>query len=51
MGTGTTAFACKLMGLDCIGSELSPAQTKFALERVGQLKPEKETRVEKSKLF
>lgn len=54
MGTGTTAYACKLLGFDCIGSELSPAQTKFALERVGKIKPDKtedKVHVEKAKLF
>lgn len=32
MGTGTTAVACKRIGLDCYGSELSPAQCKLANE-------------------
>lgn len=34
MGSGTTAVACKLMGYDCIGSELSPNQVKFAYDRL-----------------
>lgn len=34
MGTGTTAVACKGMGLNYIGSELSPEQCSYANERV-----------------
>ena len=34
MGTGTTAMACQNLGLDCYGSELSPEQVKFALDRL-----------------
>ncbi len=34
IGTGTTAIACKRMGLKCIGSELSEAQCQFAEDRL-----------------
>lgn len=34
MGTGTTAVACKKMGLNCIGSELSEKQYEFSKERL-----------------
>ena len=34
MGTGTTAVACKYLDLNCIGSELSPNQCKYAEERL-----------------
>jgi site-specific DNA-methyltransferase (adenine-specific) len=34
IGTGTTAVACKNMGLNCIGSELSEAQYEFANNRL-----------------
>lgn len=34
MGTGTTAVACKRMGLSCIGSELSKNQCDFAEKRL-----------------
>lgn len=34
MGSGTTAVACKRMGLDCYGSEISTNQVKFAVERL-----------------
>lgn len=33
MGSGTTAIACKRMGLDCIGSEISSNQVKFSRDR------------------
>lgn len=33
-GTGTTGNACIPLGIDCIGSELSPAQCEFAKERL-----------------
>ena len=36
MGTGTTAVACKRLGLDCIGSELSATQVAYANERLGE---------------
>ena len=35
MGTGTTANACKNMGLDCYGSEISKNQVNYANERLG----------------
>lgn len=35
MGTGTTANACKNMGLDCFGSEISKNQVNYANERLG----------------
>lgn len=34
MGTGTTAVACKMLGMDCYGSELSAAQIEFAKNRI-----------------
>lgn len=44
MGTGTTAVACKQMGHYYVGSELSPAQCEYALERLGET-----TKIEKKK--
>lgn len=34
MGTGTTAVACKKLGMDCFGSEISAAQIDFAYDRI-----------------
>jgi len=34
IGSGTTAVACKKMGLNCYGSEISGNQIKFALNRI-----------------
>lgn len=34
MGTGTTAVACKKMGIDYIGSELSSNQVQYAEKRI-----------------
>ena len=34
MGSGTTAVACQEMGYDCIGSEISENQCKWAKERL-----------------
>lgn len=34
MGTGTTANACMLLGMNCIGSELSKAQCDYTKERL-----------------
>lgn len=34
MGSGTTAVACKKMGFNCIGSEISENQVKWANERL-----------------
>ena len=34
MGSGTTAVACKRMGLDCYGSEISENQVRFAVDRI-----------------
>jgi DNA modification methylase len=34
MGTGTTAVACKKMGINYIGSELSQNQVQYALKRI-----------------
>ena len=34
IGSGTTAVACKRMGLNCIGSEISENQCKFANDRL-----------------
>lgn len=36
MGTGTTAVACKKLGLDCYGSEISKQQVDYSLERLGE---------------
>ena len=38
MGTGTTAVACKKMGLHYIGSELSEKQCAWAEERLSKIK-------------
>ena len=38
MGTGTTAAAAKELGLDYIGSEISPKQTEFANNRLKNTK-------------
>lgn len=37
MGTGTTAVACKRMGLNCFGSEISEAQCNYAKERINNI--------------
>ena len=34
MGSGTTALACKMMGLNYIGSEISKNQVQWANERI-----------------
>ena len=34
MGSGTTAVACQRMGLNCIGSEISENQVKWAYDRL-----------------
>lgn len=34
IGTGTTAVACKRLGLDCMGSEISENQCRFAIGRI-----------------
>lgn len=34
IGTGTTANACRALGLRCIGSEISPEQCEYAKSRV-----------------
>lgn len=36
MGSGTTAVACKRMGLSCYGSEISANQCQFAMERLSK---------------
>ncbi len=36
MGTGTTAVACKRMKLNFIGSEVSPKQVQYSLERLSK---------------
>lgn len=36
MGSGTTALACKRLGLDCIGSELSSKQCEWANNRLNK---------------
>lgn len=41
MGTGTTAVACKKLGLDCYGSEISKQQVDYSLERLGETTEEK----------
>ena len=35
IGTGTTACACRGLGIDCIGSEISQAQCDYAYKRLG----------------
>ena len=37
MGSGTTAVACKKMGFNCIGSEISENQVKWAKERLDEV--------------
>lgn len=37
MGTGTTAVACKKMGLNCIGSEISENQCEWAKNRINEV--------------
>lgn len=37
MGSGTTAVACKEMGYDCYGSELSADQVKWANDRLAKI--------------
>lgn len=37
MGTGTTGVACKRIGLQCFGSEISQAQVEFANERINNV--------------
>ena len=34
MGTGTTAVACKKLGLNCVGSEISAQQCEWAIKRL-----------------
>lgn len=36
MGTGTTAVACKRLGLNCYGSEISEAQVGYAAQRLAE---------------
>ena len=36
MGSGTTALACKMMGLNYIGSEISKNQVQWANERISK---------------
>lgn len=36
IGTGTTAVACKRLGFDCFGSEISENQCRFALSRINK---------------
>lgn len=38
LGSGTTAVACKRLGLSCVGSEISKNQVEFALKRVFETK-------------
>lgn len=38
IGTGTTAVACKELNLNCIGSEISENQCKWANERLNKIK-------------
>ncbi len=37
MGSGTTAVACKRMGFNCIGSEISKNQVEFAKKRLAEV--------------
>ena len=36
LGTGTTAVACRRLGFNCIGSEISENQCRFALNRINK---------------
>lgn len=47
MGTGTTAVACKLLGLNYIGSEISKQQWEWSMNRLGETKT-KDNKVTKS---
>lgn len=40
MGTGTTGVACKRLGLNCYGSEISAKQVEYALSRINGAKPD-----------
>ena len=51
MGTGTTAFGAKSMGLNYVGSELSESQCKFAENRLAYGRQVKDDIDEKGKLF
>lgn len=42
IGTGTTAVACKRMGLNCIGSEISKQQCEWAQERIAKTEGRKD---------
>ena len=39
MGTGTTAFVCKALGINCYGSEIDPAQVEYAQNRLNGFTP------------
>lgn len=40
IGTGTTAVACKRMGFNCIGSEISEKQVEYAKDRLSKMEVE-----------
>ena len=51
MGSGTTAVACKKLGMNCIGSELSSAQCEYANSRIGLVKAKDNSTYAKVSLF
>lgn len=38
MGTGTTAFVCGKLGINCYGSEIDPEQVEYAMDRINGIK-------------
>lgn len=46
MGTGTTAFVCSKLGINCYGSEIDPAQVEYANNRIMGIKIKNSTKEE-----
>ena len=38
MGTGTTAYVCNKLGINCYGSEIDPEQVEYAMNRINGVK-------------
>ena len=51
MGTGTTANACKMLGYDCYGSEISEKQVEYARSRVELISNSGSSNITKGSLF
>ena len=51
MGTGTTAVACKKLGFDCYGSEISYQQCKYADDRLNDIVRKESVSYNRKKLF